>query len=446
MSEAATRISPRDRDAILQALRSGVVPRRGLQHVQVARSGEIGALVGDMKRIADGGSAIRFVIGHYGSGKSFLLSLTKAIAHKEGLVTLSADLNPDRRLYGGSGQARSLYQELARNVATLTSPDGGAMASVLERFVTSAMQQSKKTGEPVSAIIQDRLSRLSSLVNGFDFATVVERYAAGADQGNDRLKSDAIRWMRGEFTTKTDARNALGVRTMIDDDDFYDQLKLFAAFVREAGYAGAVVAMDELVNVYKIPSSVGRAGNYEQVLRILNDVLQGSAEGIGFIFGGTPETLSDARRGLFSYQALQSRLQENSFAAQHGRTDFSGPVIRLANLSPEDVYVLLGNLRRVFASGTDMPPLPDEALTAFLNHCNSRIGAAYFQTPRTTIRAFIDMLSVLDQHRDLAWEDLIEKIDVAADEDVDQLDDPDAPDEETAAPATGDDELASFRL
>ena len=210
--------------------------------------------------------------------------------------------------------------------------------------------------------------------------------------------------------------------------------------------AGITVAMDELVNLYKLSHSVARQGNYEQILRILNDVLQGTAEGIGFIFGGTPETLSDPRRGLYSYQALQSRLQENSFAAQHGRTDFSGPVIRLANLGPEDVFVLLGNLRRVFASGNDMPPLPDEAITAFLAHCNDRIGAAYFQTPRNTIRGFLDMLSVLDQHRDLAWTDLIEQIDVSAEEDVDQLVDADESTEGAPTSASSDDELASFRL
>lgn len=434
------RISARDRDAVLQALRAGVVPRRGLQYIQVGRAGEVQALVDDLDRVAHGSSALRIVAGDFGSGKSFFLRVISTVAHEKSMVTMTADLNPDRRLYGSSGQARSLYQELTRNLATRTKPEGGALSSVVERFVTSALQQSKQNGQPVETIIQERLSRLSELVGGYDFAQVIEAYWRGHDQGNERLKVDAIRWLRGEFSTKTDARQALGVRTIIEDDAIYDGMKLLARFVREAGYAGLVIGLDELVNLYKLPHATARNTNYEQILRIFNDVLQGSAEGMAFVFGATPEALTDARRGLYSYPALQSRLAENAFAAQQGLVDFGGPVIRLANLSPEDLYVLLTKLRTVYAGGGDVSALPDEAIVAFLTHCNDRVGAAYFQTPRNTIRAFLDFLSVLHQHRDKTWQSLVGGISIETEENTEVLVPP------SAEGSGADDELTAFTL
>ncbi|HSG38180.1 MAG TPA: BREX system ATP-binding domain-containing protein, partial [Thermoanaerobaculia bacterium] len=255
-------IRPRDRDAILQSLRAGVVPRRGHQFIQVGRAEEVKALLRDLDRVADGGSAIRFVIGEFGSGKTFFLFLLRSIALEKGLVTVNADLNPDRRLHATGGQARSLYTELMANLATRTKPDGGAMASIVERFVTTALQESRETGRAVDAILQDRLASLSELTGGYDFAEVVGAYWRGHDQGNDQLKSDAVRWLRGEFSTKTDARKALGVRTVIDDDNFYDQLKLFARFTRLAGYGGLLVCLDELVNLYKLANTQARNSNY----------------------------------------------------------------------------------------------------------------------------------------------------------------------------------------
>ena len=317
------------------------------------------------------------------------------------------------------------------------------MASVVERFITTALQQSKASDQPVEAILQDRLHSLSELVGGYDFAQVIENYWRGHDQGNEQLKADAVRWLRGEFNTRTDARQALGVRTIIEDDQVYDGLKLLSRFVRLAGYGGLLICLDELVNLYKLPHATARNTNYEQILRILNDTLQGQAEGTGFMFGGTPETLLDARRGLYSYQALQSRLSENTFAAQQGLQDFGGPVIRLANLSPEDLYILLTKLRHVHAGGdADKHVLPDSALPAFLAHCNQRIGAAYFQTPRNTVRAFLDLLSVLEQHPELDWQSLIEGIEIGQEANTELEEDEQAP---SATPAA-DDELTSFRL
>ncbi len=232
------------------------------------------------------------------------------------------------------------------------------------------------------------MEKLSDLTGGYDFADVVAKYWQGHDTGNEQLKADAVRWLRGEYSTRTDARAALGVRTIIDDANFYDQLKLFARFVRLAGFDGLLVCLDEMVNLYKLANTQARNSNYEQILRILNDSLQGSAAGIGFLFGGTPDFLTDSRRGLYSYAALQSRLAENTFAVG-GRVDMSGPVIRLSSLTPEDLYVLLRKLVHVYAAGDpDAYLVPDEALHAFMKHCSNRIGDAYFRTPRNTIRAF----------------------------------------------------------
>jgi len=434
-----SRLKPRERDTIVQALRAGVVPKLGLRHIQVGRVREIEELVKDMDRIADGGAAIRFIIGEYGSGKTFFMNLIRLVALEKGLVVMFADLAPDRRLHATGGQARALYSEMARNLSTRTKPDGGGLASVLERFVSQAHRDAEARDLPTGSVIRERLGHFEELTGGFEFAEVVRRYWEGHETGDEDLKSAALRWLRGEFATRTDARKALGVRTIIDDASVYDHLKLMSAFVREAGYKGLLVGLDEMVNLYKLTSSQARNANYEQILRILNDVLQGSAENLGFLMGGTPEFLMNTRRGLYSYEALQSRLAENTFA-RDGLVDLSGPVIRLASLTPEDLFVLLSNVRWVMRGEEEA--LPDGALEAFMAHCSDRIGEAYFRTPRNTVTAFVNLLSILEQNPGVQWSDLIEKIEVPEDRDEDLED----ADEEVGAQSSGDDDLVSFKL
>jgi hypothetical protein len=355
------------------------------------------------------------------------------------LVSVHADLNPDRRLHATGGQARSLFAELMRNMATRAKPDGSALQSVVEKFIGGALSEAKVRELKPEVVLREKLAAISELVGGYDFAEVLEAYWRGHDTGNETLKSDAIRWLRGEFSTRTDARSALGVRSIVDDGNFYDQLKLLGRFVRLAGYGGLLVCLDELVNLYKLASSQARNSNYEQILRILNDSLQGSAAGLGFILCGTPEFLLDTRKGLYSYQALQSRLGQNAFAV-NGLVDYSGPVLRLGGLSPEDLFVLLGKLRHVYAGGNPAGYLlPDEALQAFMAHCSSRIGDAYFRTPRSTITAFVNLLAVLDQNRQVAWKDLIGQVAIAPDGGSAGADD-------QAQTGSGDDELASLKL
>lgn len=433
-----SKLKPRERDAIVQALRAGVVPKLGLRHLQVGRIREIQELIKDIDRIADRGSAIRFIIGEYGSGKTFFMNLMRLVALEKGLVVMFADLAPDRRIHATGGQARGLYAEMARNLSTRTRPDGGALASVVERFASTAHREAEDRNLPTDKVIREKLDHFEELTGGFEFAEVVRRYWEGHETGDEDLKSAALRWLRGEFATRTDARKALGVRTIVDDANFYDQLKLMSAFVCEAGYKGMLVGLDEMVNIYKLWSSQARKSNYEQILRILNDVLQGSAASLGFLMGGTPEFLLDSRRGLYSYEALQSRLAENTFA-RGGLVDLSGPVIRLANLTQNELFVLLSNVRRVMQG--ENHSLPDGALEAFMVHCSKRIGEAYFRTPRNTVTAFVNLLAVLEQNPDVEWSDLIEEIEVSEDrgEDLSDVGEEDGT-------VSQDDDLVKFRL
>ena len=457
-------IKTKDRDTIVQALRAGVVPRAGLRHIQVGRVREVEEVVRDVTRLREGGSAVRFIIGEYGSGKTFFLNLARAIAIESKCVTVHADLAPDRRIHATGGQARSLYSELIRNMATRTKPDGGALPSVVERFIGEARKAADAAGRRVGEEIHQRLAPLQDLVSGYDFATVVERYYEAFDEGDETKKAAALRWLRGEYALKTEAREALGVRSIISDQDVYDYLKVMGRFVRLAGYDGFLVVLDEMVNLFKLVSAQARNANYEQILRIVNDVLQGQVDHFSVYFGGTPEFLMDTRRGLYSYEALRSRLAENSFA-RDGLVDVSGPVVRLPSLTPEELYVLLHKLRHVFAGGIETKYLvPDAGFTAFMEHCSGRIGEAYFRTPRNTIKAFLDLLSVLEQNPTASWEGLLAGIDIAEDREPPTADIPeDVPVAKAAhdpaprpsstqvpspssKPAGGDDELASFKL
>lgn len=427
-------IKPKDRDLIVQALRAGVVPRAGQHLIQVGRVKEVEVMLRDIERIGEGGAVFRIIIGEYGAGKTFFLNLVRATAMAQKLVTAHADLNPDRRLHGSGGQVRSLFAELMKNLSTRAKPDGGALSGVVEKFVVQAKTDGKAQGVPLEDVIRARLSGLTEMVGGYDFVDVLAGYARAFEDGNDKLKADAVRWLRGEFTTKTEARAALGVRNIIDDDQIYDFLKLFARFLRLAGFGGLLVCLDELVNLYKLANRQARDNNYEQILRILNDVLQGTTEGIGFLLGGTPEFLLDSRRGLYSYPALQSRLAENTFAAKAALVDYSGPVLRLTSLAPEDFYVLLQKLRHVYAFGDPAKYLlPDEGIEAYMAHTAKRLGEAYFRTPRTAITAFLNLLAVLEQHPGTDWRPLLDAVEIEADTGA------------ASERAADEDELASYK-
>ncbi len=383
-------ILERERTAILNSLAAGVVPRIGLQHVQVGRKKEVAALLDDLKQISDGSAAVRFIVGRFGAGKSFFLNLIQTVALEQKFVVAKADITTDRRLQGTGGQARSLYGELMKNLTTRSKPDGGALPSLLEKWLGTLADETTAAGgndSDVEKQVAEQCKPLQDLVGGFDFVTVLKTYYRGHQAGDDNLKTAAIRWLRAEYPNKTTAREELNVRTIIDDESAYDFLKLMAKFVRIAGYSGLLICLDELVVLsHRLNNKTARNNNYEAILRIVNDCLQGGVEGLGFVFAATDDSMYDTRRGLFSYEALSSRLAANRFATE-GAQDFAGPVIPLATLTPEDCYVLLDNIRRVQAGGDlTRQVLPDEGLTAFLASCQQRLGAAYFQTPATPSR------------------------------------------------------------
>ena len=445
-------IRPKERDALIQALRSGVVPRTGLRHVQVGRAREVEEMVRDVSRIRDGGAAFRVIVGDYGSGKTFFLHLARTVALEQGLVTAHADLSPDRRLHATAGQARALCAELMRNMSTRTRPDGNALQAVFERFIGECRTLAQATGAGVADIVAEKLAGLRDHVGGFDFAHVVARWAQAFEDGNDETAAAAQRWIRAEYALKSEARERLGVRTIVDDASVHDHLKILSRFVRLAGYGGLLIILDEMVNLHKLANPQARASNYEQVLRILNDVLQGSAEHFGVLMGGTPEFLTDPRRGLYSYEALRSRLAENGFA-KAGLIDLSGPVIRLQSLTREDLFVLMAKLRLVHAGGDPARvAVPDEALVAFLRHSEGRLGESSFRTPRTTIKAFLDLLAVMDQNPGADWRALVEASDIQPDAPAAGADIEDILPASPGGAATGDpafsaeDDLASFRL
>ena len=404
-------IKTRERTAIIQSLNAGVVPRIGLQHIQVGRADEIEAILSDISKIKDDSATVRFIIGKYGSGKSFFLNLSRIVALEQKLVVTQADITPDRRLHSSSGQARQLYAEFMHNMSTKAKPDGGAMVSIVEKWISDldfSLREEGKDSSEITKSIYYQLKPLQDLVSGYDFATVIAKYYEGYYSQNEILQSHAIRWLSGEYTTKIEARNDLGVRSIIIDSTIYDYLKLWGSFVRMAGYHGILVNVDEMgVLSHRLNNSQARNSNYEMVLRILNDCLQGNVKNIGFMFAGIDEFLSDRRRGLMSYEALARRLAENEFA-QEGRKDFSGPVIHLDNLTPEDTYVLLYNIRNVYASGDSAKYLiPDEGITEFMTYCAKTLGSEFNMTPGDVIKKYVGFLSVIEQNPETSWQELL---------------------------------------
>lgn len=437
-------IKPKDRETVIQSLKSGVVPRLGLQHIQVGRSEELKSFINDIDTISEGGTSFRFVIGEYGSGKTFFLSLVRSIALEKGLVTMHADLSPTKRLHGSDGQPRLLLAEMVNNISTRTKQDGNALQNIIERFISSAKEESDLTGSKVSDIINKKLRELNEYTGGYNFVAVIRRYWEAYESGNEHLMNCALKWLKAGYTTKTDTLKDLGIREFISDASFYNTLKLYSVLVRKAGYKGLLICLDEMVNLYKIPNSVSRKANYEEILSMLNNTLQGSFSNIGFIMCGTPEFLTDNTRGLYSYEALKSRLSENSFTRQLGLTDFNSVVLRLSSLTKEELYLLLCNLRHVFAYGKeDNYLVPDEALLAFLHHCANKIGESYFRTPRTTIKSFLDLLSVLEQYPNYKWSDIIDSVDVQRDVEPSLVD---GILESNRKTQPCDDEFASFKL
>jgi len=402
---------------IINSLKGGVVPRVGLPYITVGREAEIRALLHDLDLVADGGASFRFLVGRYGSGKSFLLQTIRNHAMGRNFVVCDADLSPERRLQGSKGQGLATYRELIRNLSTKTRPDGGALTLVLDRWISGVQQEVPlDTGatpddpafaREVEARIMGTISRLQELVHGYDFARLLTLYWRSHLEGDDETKANVTKWFRGEYRTKSEAREELGVNIIISDDDWYDYLKLFAEFLVQAGYEGLIVLVDELVNLYKIPNAVSRQYNYEKILTMYNDTLQGRAHHLGILMSGTPQSIEDRRRGIYSYEALRSRLTQGRFA-QEGLADLLAPVIRLEPLTYEELLVLIEKLADIHAGYFGYERVLGEAdLITFLQLEYGRVGTETHLTPREVIRDFIEMLDILYQNPQLGVAELL---------------------------------------
>jgi len=410
-------IMKREAKTILNALSAGVVPRTGLRHISVGRLPEVAALKSDLDHNREGGATVRFVIGRFGSGKSFLLQLMRTYSLESKFVVADADFSPERRLFGSGDEAIATYRELMKNLSTQTRPDGNALPTIIEKWISGiqssvAVESNLEHGSPefVSQVknrIVSTLNEMQELVHGFDFGSVLAAYYQGYADNNEELKASAIRWLRGEFSTKTEAFAALKVRSIIDSDNYYDYLKVLAVFFKKIGYAGLVVCLDEAVYLYKITNSVSRNNNYEAILSIVNDCLQGKAAHIGFLIGGTPEFLEDQRRGLFSYEALRSRLAANRFLGE-GLQDFTGPVLKLSSLTAEEIFVLLQKIRDIHRDqATTAVKMTDQDIHAYMEETLRRMGAREFTTPRELVREFVNLLNLLVQYPDKTWQEIV---------------------------------------
>ena len=417
MSEINRKVPKRIAQTLINSLKGGVVPRIGLPYITVGRKNEIHALLHDVDIISDGGASFRFIVGRYGSGKSFLLQTIRNHVMDRGFIVADADLSPERRLQGTKGQGLATYRELIGNLSTKTKPEGGALSLILDRWInsvqSSAVAESGLTpgDDNLTKIVDKKIyevtSSLSEMVHGFEFARLISAYYHAYVNGDDETKMKIIRWFRGEYSTKRESKEELGVNIIISDDDWYDYLKFFAIFFRLAGYVGMMIMIDELVNIYKISNSITRQNNYEKILTMYNDTLQGKAKYIGIIMGATPQTIEDKRRGVFSYEALRSRLSEGKFS-KPGVRDLLAPVIRLEALNAEEMLILCEKLADIHADLYDYEKkLSIQDLAGFVKIEFERVGADVNITPREVIRDFIELLDLMYQHKDMSITDLL---------------------------------------
>lgn len=403
--------------ALVNSLTAGVVPRIGLEQIAVGRKPEVEAMLRDMDNIAEGGAAFRLITGRYGSGKSFLLQMIRNYAMDREFVVADADLSPERRLVGTKGQGLATYRELMTRMSTRTRPDGGALEPLLQKWIAGLQQQAMQNvglrpDDPaLTSEVETRIyavtQELQNLVHGFDFAKVLAAYWTGYKLGDDERKQAALRWLRGEYATKTEAKKELAVGVIIDDDNWYDYFKLWSEFMARIGYKGLLLFIDEAVNLYKISNSIARQSNYEKLLTMFNDTMQGKAEHLGIFVGGTPQFVEDERRGLFSYEALRSRLVDGRYSAK-AYANYTGPILKLAMLSHEEILILLQKLRQIHALHFGYTAsLTDDDLVGFMQMAVNRLGADELLTTREVVRDFMDVLHTLHQNPQVNYAELL---------------------------------------
>ncbi|MDR1374645.1 MAG: ATP-binding protein [Treponema sp.] len=411
-------IPKRISSAIINSLSAGVVPRIGLEYIAVGRKREIETILGDLENLSQGAGAFRFIVGRYGSGKSFLLQAVRNFAMDRDFVVADADLSPEKRLTGSGRAGLETYRELMQRLSAKLRPDGGALEGMLQKWINSIrlkiMQEGTSAEDDKFPSLMEwnifqTISEMEAYTHGFDFASVVAAYYRAFMTGEDAKIRASLKWLRGEFATKTEAKTLLPVGEIITDDNWYEYIKLFAAFSAKIGYRGLLLFIDECVNLYKISNRQSRENNYEKILAMFNDVMQGKAPWLGIYMGGSSPFVEDERRGLFSYSALKSRLADSRFVRE-GYADFSGPILRLAQLSHGEIYILLERIAQIHARHFEYEPfLEKKELTAFMELVFASPGAGEFVTPREITRDFLGLLNILKDDPALDFYDLLRR-------------------------------------
>lgn len=417
-------IKPKEVTAIINSLLGGVVPKIGVQHITVGRSAEVEAFLQALEDVKNGHSIVKFWIGDFGSGKSFMMHLLNTVALKQKFVVSNADFTPDNRLYANDGKAVVLYSAIMDNIAIQTKPEGGALPTLLDKWIEQIMiNTAQENGispteirneQYIELIQRNILKTVNEVteVGGFDFAHVIMKYYEGFIKHDEQLRRNALKWLKGEYKTKTEAKQDLGVREIINDLNYYDMLKNFTKLFVSIGYSGFMINLDEAINLYKIATSMMREKNYEKILSIYNDCFQGKVSNLFINFAGTAEFLENPRRGLFSYQALKSRLETNKFENQALR-DFAQPVIRLMPLNNNEIFVLLKKLKAVFELNYNITmDVNDEDVRLFMEELYNKPGAHEFLTPREVIRDFLNVLSIIRQNPNINKQQLFGDIQV----------------------------------
>lgn len=417
-------IKPKEATSIINSLIGGVVPKIGVQHITVGRSDETAAFLSALDDVKNGHSMVKFWIGDFGSGKSFMLHLLNTVALKQKFVIATADFTPDNRLYSNDWKATVLYSTIIDNIAIQTKPEGGALPTLMEKWIEQVILRTGELhnisvadirNEQYTPLIQQEIMKTINELSdagGFDFGTVVMRYYDGYIKDDEQLRRNSLKWLKGEYRTKTEAKQDLGVREIINDLNYYDMLKNFCKLFVSMGYSGFMINLDEAINLYKISTSVMREKNYEKILTIYNDCFQGKISHFFINFAGTREFLENERRGLFSYQALKSRLETNKFETAEIR-DFAQPVIRLMPLNHNEVFVLLKKLKLIFDYNYKIEiAIADADIQLFMEEMFNKPGASEFLTPREVIRDFLNILNILRQNPQLDKAKLFGEIEV----------------------------------
>lgn len=416
----AIRINPKEASVIIKSLEGGVVPSIGVQHLLVGRNREVEELIKILDTISDGGSDIRFWVGDFGSGKSFMLATIEQIALQKDFVVSSLDLNPSRRFYATDRKAVALYTEIIDNIKTKTARNGNVLNTIIEEWLNRIFQivadsyaidisdiiAGSKQKEVKNEIL-NTIGNFSAVGLSFEFGQALIKYYEAFIEDNRLLGTNALRWMRGDITTKTEAKKALGINQIINDDNWFDALKNMSELFLAIGYSGFVVNFDEAVNLYKIPQSVTRERNYERILNIYNECKSNIAKGLFINFGATRKTIFDENRGLSSYGALKGRLG-NEESMDNKLVNTNRTVLGLKPLTNEEIYTLLENLVNVYnVNYKESISISEDEIVAYMQGQLNRPGADEFLTPRAVIKDFIEILDLKRQNPDQEIMDII---------------------------------------